>query len=1266
MLLLFAGSLIGERSVSRAAPQTTQGIWISSTALSALPTAGPAWDNLVAAANHPIGTPNLSNKDDPTNVYVLARALLFARTGQTSYRDQVIDALEVVTYDHTEAGGTTLALGRELAAYVIAADLIQLDVAAPALDTDFRATLAYLLTVQLFDGRTLVSTHEDRANNWGTHAGASRAAVAAYLGDDDELAQTAAVFKGWLGDETSYAGFDWEADELDWQCDPAHPVGINPVGCMKEGHSIDGALPEEMRRGGGFQWPPAPTQYAWEALQGALVQAEILERAGYPAWQWQDQALKRAVQFLVGIGWNAQGDDLWLTWLVNHAYGPTLTASTPLSVPGKNAAWTDWTHAGGSAQAPTIDGFTPTLGPARTTVVTISGGSLVGANRVFFNGTEVDAITIDAAGQVLVTVPDTETGPIQVHTPAGSATSGASFEVDFPPSNAVVTLLGDARVKLSSPNNNYGTSPELRIELDDPDTFESYAKFEVTDIDGEIESAWLRLYVTDGSPDGGSAYSVSNNYINTNTPWTETGLTAGNSPVITGTALSDLGALDVGDYAEHEVTAAVTGPGIYSFGLRSLSTNALRMSSKEGSIAPRLFVYTTVESRIPPPPAITGFTPASGVVGTEVTVTGTSFTKASGVQIDGAPVAFTVDSNTQLRFTVPAGVGSGRIRVINPGGAVESTSPFIVLFPPVVTGFSPNNGWPDTEITITGSQFGEATGVDFNGTPATSFTVDNSSQIRAIVPVGASTGRIRVSSFDGTGESAADFTVTVRPTDTPTPTPTDTPTATPTNTPTHTPTPTQTPTATLTTTPTPTFTPSNTPVATPTPTKTPTPTATSTPTITPTPMATSTSASLVVVHVADAHIRSSKPNSNYGTANNLRLRSGSDAYNSFLKFTVSGLSGAPYSAKLTLYAYDGGHSGSAYQVSNDFKNSTSPWTETGLKWSNAPMITGSPLATSGAIPTNAWVEFDVTSAINGSGTYSFAVTGSSTNSIYFRSREATSNKPQLVIQATGPTAMPTTAPPMPTPTKTPTATSTGAAPTATPTKTSTATSTGAAPTATPTKTSTATSTGAPPTATPSKTPTPTNAPATATAPPTATSSGPQTFVPIHDVQERIGYTNNYGALATVRVRQAEYNSFLKFDVTGISGTVTHAKVRLYVTDPSDVGGSIYAVSNTYKNTNNPWLESGLNGSNAPTIGGSPLASLGAVAINTWAEWNVTAAVTGNGTYSFGLTSTSTNSAYFSSGEGAHPPELVITTSTFLAGERRPVAGRRPVVDRRSE
>ncbi len=314
----------------------------------ALPMSGPAWQNVRAAADKDLGVPRVSDMNDNTDVLVLAKALVYVRTGETKLRDDVVAACAAAI--GTETGGRTLALGRNLIGYVLAADLVEMHGDA---GQRFAAWLRACLTEELA-GKTLVSTHEDRPNNWGTHAGASRMAVARYLRDDAELARAAEVFKGWLGDRDAYAGFRY--GDLSWQADPMKPVGINPAGATKSGHDLDGVLPDDQRRAGSFTWPPPQENYVYEALQGALAQAVILTRAGHDPFNWQDQALRRAFQWLhSSCGYVAAGDDSWQPHVVNHFYGTSYPAPNPAR-PGKNVGWTDWTHAGvapGAAAPPT-------------------------------------------------------------------------------------------------------------------------------------------------------------------------------------------------------------------------------------------------------------------------------------------------------------------------------------------------------------------------------------------------------------------------------------------------------------------------------------------------------------------------------------------------------------------------------------------------------------------------------------------------------------------------------------------------------------------------------------------------------------------------------------------------------------------------------------------------------------------------------------------------------------------------------------------------
>ncbi len=329
-------------------------IWLSKAEIAALPTSGQAWDVVKKYADAANGSADLVDQESNNNVCCLAAALIAARTGDQDKLDKVKKSLAAITAFDVAKLGRALALGRELCAYVISADLIDYN------DAAFSKKLRDLLTAKTTGGpANLTKCQEDRPNNWGMHAAASRIAVALYLGDANELDQAANIFKGWLGDRLAYAGFTYGGPEKDlsWQADPKNPVGINPVGATIQGHNVDGMLPDDIRRSGSFKWPPSGAKaqmYSWEGLQGAVVAAQLLTRAGYPAWDWCDKALLRAAKFLYGINWPATGDDGWQPWLLNAAYGTTFPTIASAS-PGKNMGFTAWTHANAVVRPPVPD-----------------------------------------------------------------------------------------------------------------------------------------------------------------------------------------------------------------------------------------------------------------------------------------------------------------------------------------------------------------------------------------------------------------------------------------------------------------------------------------------------------------------------------------------------------------------------------------------------------------------------------------------------------------------------------------------------------------------------------------------------------------------------------------------------------------------------------------------------------------------------------------------------------------------------------------------
>lgn len=315
--------------------------------LRTLPMEGSGWEAVVRYSREPI-RPMLSDQNDASNVNTLALALYAARTGDEAAAERVRAVLDLVP--GTEAGARTLAIGRELAAYVIAADLVGLEDARQA---RFRAWLQGL-PERNFQGRTLRSTHEDRPNNWGTHAGASRIAVAAYLGDAMEIERSADVFRGWLGERDAWQAFQF--GERWWQPGGALSYGVNPVGATINNHSVDGVIPDDQRRAGPFHWPPPRENYVYEALQGAILQALLLERQGYDPWSWADLALLRAFRWLHDqADYPAEGDDTWMPHVINQVYGTSFPAPSP-SQPGKGMGFTDWTHgaSGGLPRPPRV------------------------------------------------------------------------------------------------------------------------------------------------------------------------------------------------------------------------------------------------------------------------------------------------------------------------------------------------------------------------------------------------------------------------------------------------------------------------------------------------------------------------------------------------------------------------------------------------------------------------------------------------------------------------------------------------------------------------------------------------------------------------------------------------------------------------------------------------------------------------------------------------------------------------------------------------
>jgi hypothetical protein len=153
--------------------------------------------------------------------------------------------------------------------------------------------------------------------------------------------------------------------------------------------------------------------------------------------------------------------------------------------------------------------------------------------------------------------------------------------------------------------------------------------------------------------------------------------------------------------------------------------------------------------------------------------------------------------------------------------------------------------------------------------------------------------------------------------------------------------------------------------------------------------------------LADARVAAASPSSNYGGSSTLEVDS-SPLTESFLAFSVSGVDGPVSSARLRAWVKDSSANGPVAYLS------VSGWNESGITWNNKPARTSGPLANAGKVSSGTWVEWDVTAAVGGNGVYSFNLVADSSDGTDLASREAGSNRPQLVV-AVGSTPPPSSA-----------------------------------------------------------------------------------------------------------------------------------------------------------------------------------------------------------------------------------------------------------------
>ena len=192
--------------------------------------------------------------------------------------------------------------------------------------------------------------------------------------------------------------------------------------------------------------------------------------------------------------------------------------------------------------------------------------------------------------------------------------------------------------------------------------------------------------VTVTTPGGTSAATAADHYTYTVPPapavssLSPTSGPNGTSVTITGSNFSGAGAVNFGaNPATFTVSTPTTIFATVPAGTGTVDVTVTTPGGTSTANPNDRFTYT-----LPTAPTVIGLNPVSGFSGTSVVVTGTNFTGAAAVNFGANAAAFTVNSDTSITATAPAGSGTVDVTVTTSGGtsAAGAADQFTYLLGP--------------------------------------------------------------------------------------------------------------------------------------------------------------------------------------------------------------------------------------------------------------------------------------------------------------------------------------------------------------------------------------------------------------------------------------------------------------------------------------------------------------------------------------------------------------------------------------------------------
>jgi hypothetical protein len=141
----------------------------------------------------------------------------------------------------------------------------------------------------------------------------------------------------------------------------------------------------------------------------------------------------------------------------------------------------------------------------------------------------------------------------------------------------------DAYVTADSSGSNFGVNTRLRT--DSTPSMRVYFKFNLTELPSNYRKVVLRVFGTSSNDTGYTVHRVGSN------SWGEKNITWETAPNVNDTVLARSGVVRTGVWNAIDVTSAISGPGVYTFALKTASGATISVASRETTTKPRLVVH---------------------------------------------------------------------------------------------------------------------------------------------------------------------------------------------------------------------------------------------------------------------------------------------------------------------------------------------------------------------------------------------------------------------------------------------------------------------------------------------------------------------------------------------------------------------------------------------------------------------------------------------------------------------------------------------------